>query len=83
MIPAYFVRVDEFPLTTNGKVDRAALPSPEQAMMAVGSNYAPPRTPAERALADAWAAGARRATASESMTTTSRSAAIPSRRCRL
>ncbi|MEW2484827.1 amino acid adenylation domain-containing protein [Streptomyces sp. NPDC048411] len=57
MIPAQFVPVDAFPLTSNGKVDRAALPDP-QAAAVDGSGEGPahiaPRTPAERLVAQVW-----------------------------
>ncbi|HEV7588524.1 MAG TPA: condensation domain-containing protein, partial [Longimicrobium sp.] len=40
------------PLTAHGKLDRAALPAPDAP--APGDAYAPPRTPAEAALAEVW-----------------------------
>ncbi|MEV6520852.1 amino acid adenylation domain-containing protein [Longispora sp. NPDC051575] len=51
LIPAVFVQLDEFPLTTSGKVDRAALPAPEPE----GTDYVAPRTPAEELVARVWA----------------------------
>ncbi|SFK58268.1 non-ribosomal peptide synthetase [Methylocapsa palsarum] len=52
MIPAAFVRVDEFPLTSSGKIDRDALPAP--GVSGATSGYAPPQTPTEEILARIW-----------------------------
>ncbi|RYF22248.1 MAG: amino acid adenylation domain-containing protein, partial [Comamonadaceae bacterium] len=53
MLPAQFVRIEQFPLTPNGKVDLKALPEPG-ASLARAANVAP-STPQEQALADIWA----------------------------
>ncbi|MFI9626621.1 amino acid adenylation domain-containing protein [Streptomyces sp. NPDC052042] len=53
MIPAAFVVLDAFPLTTNGKLDRRALPAPTREDSVDGRLVAP-RTERERALAAAW-----------------------------
>src|SRR5258708_10598336 len=55
MIPANFVFLDVFPLTANGKVNRAALPSPEAIRM--DRRFIPPQTDAEKILAELWSEG--------------------------
>ena len=55
-IPSAFVLLEALPLTASGKVDRARLPDPDGDATAVRDRYVAPRTPAERALADAWSA---------------------------
>ncbi len=51
MIPATFVRVESLPLTTNGKIDRAALPAPNGNTLSE-EPYIAPRTPIEQRLAE-------------------------------
>ncbi|MEO3819137.1 amino acid adenylation domain-containing protein [Plantactinospora sp. B24E8] len=55
MIPGILVPMAEFPLTTSGKVDRAALP-PVIGDTDVRPPYLAPRDDAERAVAAAWSA---------------------------
>ncbi len=54
MAPSAFVALDRLPLNSNGKVDRKALPEPDWDVDRRAGHVAP-RTPAERAVADAWA----------------------------
>ncbi|PHM49273.1 non-ribosomal peptide synthetase [Xenorhabdus miraniensis] len=53
MVPAAFVRLDEFPLTPNGKLDRRALPVPGEEDFA-RQVYEAPQGDTEMALAAIW-----------------------------
>jgi amino acid adenylation domain-containing protein len=55
MVPSAFVLLDRLPLTTNGKVDRRALPAPEESRLDLGEAYVAPETEEEKILADVWA----------------------------
>jgi amino acid adenylation domain-containing protein/non-ribosomal peptide synthase protein (TIGR01720 family) len=57
MIPAFFVLLDDLPLTVNGKVNRNALPSPDHAQGALATTFVAPRNEVERVLAEAFASG--------------------------
>ena len=50
MVPQHFVELDELPLTSDGKIDRASLPNP----FGAGDDYVAPRTPMERTVATIW-----------------------------
>jgi amino acid adenylation domain-containing protein/non-ribosomal peptide synthase protein (TIGR01720 family) len=52
MIPAAFVLMEGFPLNSNGKIDRKALPEPDWQLTSV---YVAPRSEAETELAAIWA----------------------------
>jgi hypothetical protein len=53
MVPSTYVVLDKLPLTANGKVDRKALPQPEDIEQPQQA-YAPPRTPLEHQLCAIW-----------------------------
>ncbi|MPR00590.1 amino acid adenylation domain-containing protein, partial [Pseudomonas sp. MAFF 212408] len=54
MVPAAYVRLDNLPLTNNGKVDRKALPLPDQDAL-LSRGYEAPQGEVETLLAQIWA----------------------------
>jgi amino acid adenylation domain-containing protein len=59
MVPAAIVLLPKIPLTPNGKIDRKALPAPEQAPTHA-QTFVPPATPTEQVVASIWAEVLRR-----------------------
>jgi acyl carrier protein len=55
MIPAVWVKLDDMPLTPNGKIHRQGLPAAAQGKLVDERTLAPPRTPVEQVLVDIWA----------------------------
>ncbi|HSK63754.1 MAG TPA: amino acid adenylation domain-containing protein, partial [Pyrinomonadaceae bacterium] len=54
MVPSVFVRLDQLPLLPSGKIDRRALPAPDEFGRTQQGEYRPPRTLAEETLCGIW-----------------------------
>lgn len=55
MVPSAFVLLDAMPLTANGKVNRRALPAPDQLRLGGVRDYVAPTTPVEEMVAAIFA----------------------------
>jgi myxalamid-type nonribosomal peptide synthetase MxaA len=55
MIPPYILFTEKFPKTANGKIQRAALPSPEMGLQIPGKVVESPSTMTEKVVARIWA----------------------------
>ncbi len=54
MIPSAFIKMEAFPLTSSGKVNRRALPAPEAADLERIGTFVAPRNQVEEILAGIW-----------------------------
>ncbi|MGB5927196.1 MAG: amino acid adenylation domain-containing protein, partial [Cyclobacteriaceae bacterium] len=51
-LPSYYIHLEEFPLNANGKIDKRALPTPEEVLL--GKEFDQPKEGTESLLADIW-----------------------------
>jgi amino acid adenylation domain-containing protein/non-ribosomal peptide synthase protein (TIGR01720 family) len=51
MIPSYMMKLEEFPLTANGKINRKELPKPKAV---ISDRYVEPKTDTEKCIAELW-----------------------------
>ena len=54
MIPAQFIEIAKIPLTSNGKVDKQALPDPNTQSKAKVATHQPPQNELQQAIAGVW-----------------------------
>ncbi|HEY9034718.1 MAG TPA: condensation domain-containing protein, partial [Pseudomonadales bacterium] len=52
MVPVHIIRLDAWPLSANGKIDRKALPKPDRGQ--AQQDYVAPQTPLQQQLVEIW-----------------------------
>jgi amino acid adenylation domain-containing protein len=54
MVPSLFIFLDSLPLTSNGKINKRALPAPQGLRPDIAADYVAPQTPVEQVIASIW-----------------------------
>jgi acyl carrier protein len=54
MIPSTFIMLESLPLNANGKIDRRALPAPQETKREASENFVAPRTGSEKEIVAIW-----------------------------
>lgn len=54
MLPAYYIQMETFPLTPNGKINKKRLPNPAEIDLVSEIEYVAPRNPIEEKLVKIW-----------------------------
>jgi amino acid adenylation domain-containing protein len=54
MLPSAYILLNALPITPNGKIDRRALPAPENLHLQVNATYVLPRTEQEQTITNIW-----------------------------
>jgi len=54
MVPSSFMKIDSLPLTSNRKINRNALPEPDNLRVDLGETFIGPRTPTEEIIVSIW-----------------------------
>ncbi|MFT5442172.1 MAG: natural product biosynthesis luciferase-like monooxygenase protein [Myxococcota bacterium] len=54
MVPSLYVELERFPMTPNGKIDRKAMPAPDQIRARVQAEYKAPGNELEQQITNVW-----------------------------